>query len=274
MADVYSSITDVAHEVQESLAKVLELRAADIQQRDMLKTYLGDIEFTGATSALDVGCGTGVVSRELASRLPSGQVVGIDPSPVFLAKARKISADISNLKFVEGDSRSLPYCSESFDIIVFHTTLSHVPRPEEAIQEAFRVLRPNGVLAVFDGNYTTTTLANGEFDPLQTCADAAMSAIVHDRWLIQRLPFLIRGAGFSIIKQRSLGIVETHAPEYMLTIADRGADALAASGRIGVELAQALKDEARRRVISGCFFGSIAYGSIVAHKADAKNMNL
>ena len=101
-----------------------------------------------------------------------------------------------------------------------------------------------------------------------------MSVIVHDRWLIQRLPFLIRGAGFSIKKQRSLGIVETHEPEYMLTIADRGADALAASGRIGVELAQALKDEARRRVISGCFFGSIAYGSIVAHKADAKNMNL
>ncbi len=63
-----------------------------------------------------------------------------------------------------------------------------------------------------------------------------MSVIVHDRWLIQRLPFLIRGAGFSIKKQRSLGIVETHEPEYMLTIADRGADALAASGRIGVEL--------------------------------------
>jgi len=274
MADVYSSITDVAHEVQESLAKVLELRAANFQQRDMLKIYLGDIDFTEVASALDVGCGTGVVSRELASRLPGGQVVGIDPSPVFLAKARKLSADISNLKFVEGDCRRLPYCSESFDILVFHTTLSHVPRPDEAIQEAFRVLRPNGVLAVFDGNYTTTTLANGEFDPLQACADAAMSAIVHDRWLIQRLPFLIRGVGFSIKKQRSLGIVETDEPEYMLTIADRGADALAASGRIGVELAQALKDEARRRVVSGCFFGSIAYGSIVAHKTDAKNMNL
>jgi len=274
MSDVYSSIADVDHEVQESLAKVLELRAANFQQRDMLKTYLGDIDFTEVASALDVGCGTGVVSRELASRLPGGQVVGIDPSPVFLAKARKLSADISNLKFVEGDCRSLPYCSESFDIIVFHTTLSHVPRPEEAIHEAFRVLRLNGVLAVFDGNYTTTTLANGEFDPLQTCADAAMSAIVHDRWLIQRLPFLIRSAGFLIKKQRSLGIVETDEPEYMLTIADRGADVLAANGRIGVELAQALKDEARRRVATGYFFGSIAYGSIVAHKADAKNMNL
>ena len=78
MADVYSSIADVSHEVQESLAKVLELRAADLQQRDMLKIYLGDIEFPETASVLDVGCGTGVVSRELASRLPRGHVVGID----------------------------------------------------------------------------------------------------------------------------------------------------------------------------------------------------
>ena len=78
MADVYSSIADVDYEVQERLAKVLELRAADLQQRDMLKIYLSDIEFPEAASVLDVGCGTGVVSRELASRLPRGHVVGID----------------------------------------------------------------------------------------------------------------------------------------------------------------------------------------------------
>jgi hypothetical protein len=127
-------------------------------------------------------------------------------------------------------------------------------------------LRPGGILAVFDGNYTTTTLANGDFDPLQACADAAMEALVHDRWLIQRLPVLVREAGFTIVKQRSLGIVETSEPDYMFTIADRGADVLASSGRISTELAQALKNEARRRVEAGCFFGSIAYGSLVAQK--------
>jgi len=52
----------------------------------------------------------------------------------------------------------------------------------------------------------------------------------------------------------------------MLTIADRGADVLAADGRIGAGLALALKNEARRRVESGCFFGSITYGSLVARK--------
>jgi ubiquinone/menaquinone biosynthesis C-methylase UbiE len=266
MADVYSTIADAGLDVQERLANVLELRAADHQQRDMLRMYLADIVFPPSAAVLDIGCGTGAVSRELAIRLADGTVVGIDPSPVFLTVARKLAAEFSNVSFVEGDCRSLPFDNECFDAIIFHTTLSHVPWPETALKEAFRVLRPGGTLAVFDGNYTTTTLANGDFDPLQACADAAMAALVHDRWLIQRLPALVQDAGFSDVKQRSLGIVETIEPDYMLTIADRGADVLAAQGRIGVELSSALKNEARRRVECGCFFGAITYGSLVANK--------
>ena len=266
MADIYSNIAEADLEVQERLANVLERRAADLQQREMLRTYLADIDFPENANVLDAGCGTGVISRELACKLNAGQVTGIDPSPVFLATARKKASDIPHLNYVKGDCRHLPFDDESFDVVIFHTTLSHIPVPEKALAEVFRVLHPGGILAIFDGNYTTTTLANGDFDPLQACADAAMAAIVHDRWLIQRLPGLVRAAGFSIIKQRSLGIVETNEPDYMMSIADRGADILAVDGRISVELAQALKDEARRRVVAGCFFGSIAYGSLVARK--------
>jgi SAM-dependent methyltransferase len=266
MADVYATIADADREVQERLAVVLERRAADSQQQEMLRAYLADLELADGAAVLEVGCGTGPVSRELAGRPGIERVVGVDPSPVFLAAARKLAVNLPNLSFIVGDGRSLPCEDNSFDAIIFHTTLSHVPEPQTALAEAFRVLRPGGVLAVFDGNYTTTTLATGDFDPLQACADAAMAALVHDRWLILRLPGLIRDAGFNITRQRSFGFVETAAPDYMLTIVDRGADVLAASGRIGGELAAALKAEARFREAGGTFYGSVAYASMVAKK--------
>ena len=57
-------------------------------------------------------------------------------------------------------------------------------------------------------------------------------------------------------------------PDYMLSIADRGADTLAASGTIGTELAAALKSEARRRATEHTFFGHVAYASMTARKPD------
>lgn len=60
--------------------------------------------------------------------------------------------------------------------------------------------------------------------------------------------------------------VETSEPDYLLTIVDRGADSLVESGSIGEKLANALKNEARRRVETGEFYGHLAYASIIAKK--------
>jgi SAM-dependent methyltransferase len=165
---------------------------------------------------------------------------------------------------VEGDARSLQFQDRSFDVVVFHTTLCHVPGPEVALGEAARVLRPGGWLAVFDGDYATATVAVGPTDPLQACADAWVASSVHDPWLVRRLPGLLERAGFTLVRMRSYGYVETREAHYTLTIVDRGAAALVAQGRIGEETGVALKAEARRRGGAGQFFGHIAYASLVA----------
>jgi len=266
MPDVWAAVAELDSTTQERMADVLETRGADPRQQQMRQSFLADVAFPPGAAVLEVGCGTGVLTRVLASRPSVGSVVGVDIAESLLDKARELAAGIPGLEFAQADARSLPFEDERFDVVVFDSTLSHVPEPERAVAEAFRVLRPDGLLAAFDGDYATATVALVDHDPLQTCVDAMMANSVTDRRVMRRLPGLLRGYGFELGQTRSHGFVETGDGGYMLTIVDRGADMLAASGAIGQELAASLKAEARRRVAAGGFFGHIAYASVVARR--------
>lgn len=202
--------------------------------------------------------GTGAITRVLAEMPGVKDVVGVDPSPVFVEKARELGRGLPQLSFRAGDGRAVPFADASFDLVVFHTTLCHVPNPEKALHEARRVLRAGGWLAVFDGDYVTTTVAIDTFDPLQRAVDAMVASFLHNPWLTRRLSHILGSMGFVVTRLRSHGYTQTTEPDYMLTIVDRGADVLAAAGTIGASQAEALKSEARRRVKTGAFFGHIS----------------
>jgi SAM-dependent methyltransferase len=267
MPDIYTRVTEAPAQILAGLMAALELRAADPQQRAMLHAYLTDAALGPGARVLEVGCGTGAVTRVLATWPGVGEAVGVDPSPVFVARARELARDLTAIAFEEADGRALPFAAGTFDAVIFHTTLCHVPDPAVALQEAVRTLRPGGCLAVFEGDYATGTLATRAGDPLEACAEAFREHFVHDPWLARRLPALMQAAGVDLARVRSHGYVEACRPGFMLASwVDLGADALAASGRIGADMAAALKAEARRRVASGEYFGHIAYISLVARK--------
>ena len=144
MPDVYAAIAEVDVATQERLAAILELRAADPQQRAILDAYLAEVEFPPSARVLEVGCGTGAVTRLLAGRPGVAEAVGVDPSPVFVAKAGELAAGLGNASFEEGDGRALRFGDGGFDVVVCHTVLCHVPEPERVLTEALRVLRPGG----------------------------------------------------------------------------------------------------------------------------------
>ncbi|MBR1134032.1 class I SAM-dependent methyltransferase [Bradyrhizobium iriomotense] len=95
---------------------------------------------------LDVGCGTGVVAITAARR--GAKVRGLDLSPVLIERARE-HAGLANLDvdFVDGDAESLPYGDNEFDVVLSQFGHMFAPRPDVAIGEMLRVLKPGGTIA-------------------------------------------------------------------------------------------------------------------------------
>lgn len=266
MPDPYASILSVDVETQAKLAGILELRASDERQREMLNSYFSELELVGATKALEVGCGSGAISRRLKEVDNVQSVVGVDPSAVFIAKAQELADGLDGVSFQTGDARSLPFDAGSFDFVLFHTSLCHIPGPEGAVDEAFRVLRTGGKIAVFDGDYVTTTVAIGERDPLQSAVETMIANFVENPWLCRGLTNVLISSGFEMISFRGHAYTQTANPAYMLTMIDRGADLLVASKTIGRSQGDALKAEAQRRIDDNAFFGQINFVSAIARR--------
>jgi SAM-dependent methyltransferase len=101
---------------------------------------------------LDVGCGTGALAETILSVADPGEVVGVDPSPAFVAFARERLSD-PLVRFEVGDARALRADPATFDAVVAGLVLNFVPEPAEAVAEMARVARPGGTVAAYVWDY-------------------------------------------------------------------------------------------------------------------------
>lgn len=125
-------------------------------------------------NVLDVGCGTGVLARELATRVgPDGSVTGIDINEGMLTVAERIRPEIS---WKHGDVDELPFEDSIFDVVVSQFALMYFPDREHALTEMWRVLKPGGRLAVAvwgDFNQSTGYVTLAEIAQARTGSAAA-----------------------------------------------------------------------------------------------------
>lgn len=108
------------------------------------------VRFAGVRAGqkvLDVGCGTGVVA--VTARRHGARVSGIDLTPELLARAKEHSGvtGFDDISWREGDVEILPYGDNEFDVVVSQFGHMFAPRPEVAIKEMLRVLKPGGTIA-------------------------------------------------------------------------------------------------------------------------------
>ena len=111
------------------------------------------------TSVLDVGCGPGTITLDLANRVQPAHVSGIDMSEdvIAAANAERDNHGANNVDFRTADLYALDFADDSFDIVHAHQVLQHVPDPVGALREMRRVCKPGGIVAARDSDYNAMT---------------------------------------------------------------------------------------------------------------------
>jgi ubiquinone/menaquinone biosynthesis C-methylase UbiE len=115
-------------------------------------------------SLLDVGCGPGNITLDLAERVAPGTVLGIDAAEDAVVAATEINTAPDRVTFAVGDVYALDVPDATYDVVHAHQVLQHLSHPVHALREMRRVTRPGGVVAARDGVYASFAWAPD--DPL------------------------------------------------------------------------------------------------------------
>ena len=271
--DLYSRTEELDAQTLRGIAEVLELRGRHPQQQAIRAAYLDLVPAWAGRRVLEIGCGTGVVSREIARRVgPTGSVIALDPCRAFLEHAERLAvADgLSTLTFREADARSLDLPDGAFDIAVAVTVLCHVPGRDAVLRELRRVARPGGYVLVMDGDYASNQLAHPDRALTERIVDAWRGQVVDDPRLVRRLGPLLAEAGLVVEDVRGhvhveLGRVD-EATSFIWQWSLFALKQALAAGALTEAEGDGWLAQLRHLHAEGGLFGSVNYVSVLARR--------
>lgn len=268
--DPFANINACTSEQIERLARILEIRGAQPRQVKMRAACFRAAGLSRGMSVLELGCGTGVVTRELAQFAGgSGRVVGLDVSSQLLDIARRTRPPgDATIEYVHGNASKLEFPGNSFDASCAITLLAHIEDLDRVLKEMIRVTRRT--VMVLDQDYQTLVFENSNTRLTRAILQCGADYNVLDGWCGRKLAGLLVRHRLRDVHCWPFVYSERDSQSYLITIAERFAALAASRGIVTEDEARIWLQELYDRAIEGTFYASLNYYFSFGTKAAAR----
>ena len=209
------------------------------------KRTIEEIDPQPGETIVDIGCGPGLLARELAVAVgDGGRIVGVDSSAPMLELAHNRCAELPNVEFVECVATDLAVDGASADVATCVQVLLYVADVEKALQEMRRVLKPGGRAIIMETDWRSTVLHSHDEVLTEKIIEAWDKAVPSPR-LPARLGSMLRQAGFTAVKVDAVPLSSTDCtPDgFSMAMMAQSAEAACEQGTITESQSQAWIEE-------------------------------
>ena len=253
-----------------ALIAALESRGRVPSQRRLRRRFLRFAGVAPGDDVLEVGCGTGVIVRDLAALVgPRGRVTGVDRSPAVVRAARLLGErhpTAARVAWRVAAGERLPFRSGRFDRTLAVTVMLHVVEPLAVVREMTRVTRRGGRVALQDQDFGTVVATHPDRALTARILDDVAARIYAEPHSGRRLPQLLRDAGLEAVRVRTDVYQDTALEPYTKGFLERRAENAVRFGLIDAPTAQRWLDGFTALVARGTFLLTVNYYGAVGTK--------
>ncbi len=247
----------------ERYVRMMESRGRTPTQVRLRRRFLRFCRIAPGWRVVEVGSGSGVVARDLATLVgPRGHVTGVDRSRVVLAAARRRAREERldrRLEFRLGDAAALPFRTGRFDCALAVTVLLHVARPQAMLRELARVTRPGGVVGLQDQDFGTQVLDHPDRELTRRIFEGVTARLYREpfsgRTLVRRLVEL----GLERVRLLADVYQVRRLDPFTHNLLERRATAAVELGLVGVRRAAGWLADIERAAAAGHFVFTLNY---------------
>jgi ubiquinone/menaquinone biosynthesis C-methylase UbiE len=251
------------------LADTLELRGRTPAQVRLRQRFLRFVPIRPGQRVLEIGCGTGVVLRDLMAQVGRrGEVTGLDSSRTMLTRARMLARGVGGapLRLRHGDGNKLPFAAARFDVALAITVILHVADPLRVVKELARVTRAGGRVGLQDQDFGLVGAAHPDRAMTDRILDGVAARIYEEPYSGRRLPALLRDAGLEDVRVLADVYQDTALTDFSRAFLERRAENAVRFGIVDASTAARWLDGFNEYLARGAFVLTMNYFGAVGVK--------